>query len=195
MLFLPRSIFSIRSDCVKWKLWPQEIICGNFIYLLQQAPYCLICHFSSKNYSCLVPLRASWVAQLVKHLPAKQETPVQFLGLEVPLEKGSAIHCSIPGLHSWLRWYSICLQCRRPGFDPWVGKVPWRRAWQSIQCSCLENPMDWLQSLGSKRVRPNWSDWGQDRTDSDMEEGTDRRGSSVHQSQDGSLLEFLCRFC
>ena len=21
----------------------------------------------------------------------------------------------------------ICLQCRRPGFDPWVGKVPWRR--------------------------------------------------------------------
>ena len=24
----------------------------------------------------------------------------------------------------------ICLQCRRPGFDPWVGKIPWRRAWQ-----------------------------------------------------------------
>ena len=22
------------------------------------------------------------------------------------------------------------LQCRRPGFDPWVGKIPWRRAWQ-----------------------------------------------------------------
>ena len=25
----------------------------------------------------------------------------------------------------------ICLQCRRPGFDPWVGKIPWRRNWQS----------------------------------------------------------------
>ena len=24
----------------------------------------------------------------------------------------------------------ICLQCRRPGFDPWVRKIPWRRAWQ-----------------------------------------------------------------
>ena len=24
----------------------------------------------------------------------------------------------------------IC-QCRRPGFDPWVKKIPWRRAWQS----------------------------------------------------------------
>ena len=28
------------------------------------------------------------------------------------------------GLPWWL------LQCRRPGFDPWVGKIPWRRKWQ-----------------------------------------------------------------
>ena len=26
-----------------------------------------------------------------------------------------------------LRWKRICLQCRRPGFDPWVRKIPWRR--------------------------------------------------------------------
>ena len=24
----------------------------------------------------------------------------------------------------------ICLQCRRPGFDLWVGRIPWRREWQ-----------------------------------------------------------------
>ena len=24
----------------------------------------------------------------------------------------------------------ICLQCRRPQFDPWVGQIPWRRAWK-----------------------------------------------------------------
>ena len=23
-----------------------------------------------------------------------------------------------------------CLPCRRPGFDSWVGKIPWRRNWQ-----------------------------------------------------------------
>ena len=23
-----------------------------------------------------------------------------------------------------------CLECRRPGFDPWLGKIPWRRKWQ-----------------------------------------------------------------
>ena len=33
-------------------------------------------------------LRASLVAQLVKNPPAMQETPVQFLSQEVPLEKG-----------------------------------------------------------------------------------------------------------
>ena len=25
---------------------------------------------------------------------------------------------------------SICLQCGRPGFDPWVEKISWRRRWQ-----------------------------------------------------------------
>ena len=29
----------------------------------------------------------------------------------------------------WLKWQRICLQCGRPGFDPWVGKIPWRREW------------------------------------------------------------------
>ena len=27
----------------------------------------------------------------------------------------------------WLRWWRIRLQCGRPRFDPWVGKIPWRR--------------------------------------------------------------------
>ena len=31
----------------------------------------------------------------------------------------------------WLSRLSIWLQCGRPGFNPWVGKIPWRRKWQS----------------------------------------------------------------
>ena len=38
---------------------------------------------------------ASLVAQLVKNLPAMQETWVRSLGWEDPLEKGKATHCSI----------------------------------------------------------------------------------------------------
>ena len=41
-------------------------------------------------------------AQLVKNPPAMQETLVQFLGQEDPLEKGQATHSSILGLPLWL---------------------------------------------------------------------------------------------
>ena len=34
------------------------------------------------------------------------------------------------GLPWWLRFWRICLLCRRPRFDPWVWKIPWRREWQ-----------------------------------------------------------------
>ena len=44
------------------------------------------------------PLQYSWaslVAQLVKNLPAMQETWVRTLGWEDPLEKGMATHSSV----------------------------------------------------------------------------------------------------
>ena len=47
----------------------------------------------------------------------------------------------------------------RPGFDSWVGKIPWRRKWQSTPVSCLENPMDrgswWASVHGVTRVGHN----------------------------------------
>ena len=46
-----------------------------------------IVHFSS--------VRASQVAQMVKNLPARTETWIQYLGREDPLEKGMATHSSI----------------------------------------------------------------------------------------------------
>ena len=60
---------------------------------------------------------------------------------------------------------STC-QCRRPerlGFDPWVGKIPWRRAWQPTpvflpgEPSWTEEPGG-LQSMGLQRAGHNWSD-------------------------------------
>ena len=51
--------------------------------------FLFLLHYSFKSlFPAVNPLRASLVAQLVKNLPAMQETPVQFLGQEDPLEKG-----------------------------------------------------------------------------------------------------------
>ena len=50
-----------------------------------------------------------------------------------------------------------CLQCRRPRFDPWVGKIPFRRAWQPTPIF-LPGEFPWteepgrLQSRESQRV-------------------------------------------
>ena len=66
---------------------------------------------------------ASLVAQLVKNLPANQETPVQFLGREDPLEQGKATHSGILGLPLWLVKNPPAVQ----EFNPWVEKLPWRR--------------------------------------------------------------------
>ena len=50
----------------------------------------------------------------------------------------------------WLSGKESTCQCRRCGFDPWVGKIPWRRKWQPVLC--LGNAMDrgacGLQSVG-----------------------------------------------
>ena len=43
-------------------------------------------------------------AEVVKNLPEMQEIPVQFLGWEDTLEKGSVTHSSILGLPLWLNW-------------------------------------------------------------------------------------------
>ena len=53
-------------------------------------------------------------AQLVKHPPAMEETPVQFRGWEDPLEKGTATHSSI------LAW-------RIPGTEDLASYSPWGR--------------------------------------------------------------------
>ena len=55
-------------------------------------------------YSCIFRAWASLLAQLVKNLPAMQETLVQILDGEDPLEKGEAAHSSILGLPLWLSW-------------------------------------------------------------------------------------------
>ena len=55
---------------------------------------------------------------------------------------------------------SVCLQCRRPGFDHCVGKILWRRKWQPTTTLTWKIP--WmeesgkLQSVGLQRVGQDW---------------------------------------
>ena len=71
------------------------------------------------------------------------------------------------------QWWRIRLQCRRPRFDPWVRKIPWGGQGKSLQCSCLENPMD----RGGRQSRVHrvaqsqtWLKWLRTRTKPYLEE-------------------------
>ena len=55
-----------------------------------------------------------------------------------------------------------CRRWRRCRFDPWVGKIPWRRAWQPTPVSCLENPMDrraWQPTVHRVTKNQTWLKW------------------------------------
>ena len=53
---------------------------------------------------------------------------------------------------------SICLQCRRPGIDPWVGKIRWRRKWQST-------PVLLPGKSHGQRSLTGYSSWGRKEWD------------------------------
>ena len=59
----------------------------------------------------------------------------------------------------WFRWQRICLQCRRPRFDPWVGKIPWRWAW-------LPTPVFWPGEFHRQRSLEGYSSWDRKELDS-----------------------------
>ena len=67
---------------------------------------------------------------------------------------------------------SICLQCGRPGFNPWLRKIPWRMVWQPTpvfltgESPWIEEPHR-LQSIGSERAGHDWARstaWNLDRS-------------------------------
>ena len=54
----------------------------------------------------------------------------------------------IHGLPWWLRGLSVCLQCGRPGFNPWVRKIPWRRKWQPTPVFLPGESHGWRSLVG-----------------------------------------------
>jgi len=59
------------------------------------------------------------------------------------------------GFPGGIRGKEPSCQCRRHQrhrFNPWVGKIPWRRAWQPTPVFLTEEPGG-LQSIGLHRIR------------------------------------------
>ena len=82
------------------------------------------------------------VAQLVKNLPAKQETPVWFLGLEDLLEKRQVTHSSILGFPCGSAGKESTCSVVDLGSIPGLGRYPREEKGYPLQYSGLENSMN-----------------------------------------------------
>ena len=52
------------------------------------------------------------------------------------------------------------MQCRRPRFNPWIGKIPWRREWLPTPVFLsgeFHGQRNLVGSIGSQRVRHDWA--------------------------------------
>ena len=89
-----------------------------------------------------VNVSASLIAQLVKNLPAMQDTPVQFLGWKICWRRGRlptpvflGFPCGSAGKESTCNKGDL-------GSIPRLGRSPGEGNGNPLQYSCLENPMD-----------------------------------------------------
>ena len=105
--------------------------------------HCLVVHFEIENTSLQlwsslsrkdlswVTLISIWILGSIGQFLQKMTAGTFFL-LEITFNlsvnfRYIAILMNFPGGSDGK---NICLQCGRPGFKPWVGKIPWRRKWQ-----------------------------------------------------------------
>ena len=76
----------------------------------------------------------------------------------VTLLKISPYTCAIkllefPGSSDGKEKKKVHLQCRRPGFNPWVRKIPWRKEWQPT-------PVILPGEFHEQRILVGYSPWG-----------------------------------
>ena len=76
---------------------------------------------------------------------------------------------------------SVCLQCGRPRFHPWAGKIPWRRKWQPT-------PVLLPGKFHGQRSVVGYSPWGHKESDT-----TERLVYSKRIQFRNSQMEEMCR--
>ena len=106
---------------------------------------------------------ASLVARLVKNLPEMQETLVRLLGWEDSPGEG----IGYPLQYSWVSLVAqtiknLSAKNLSAMQETWVGKIPWKRAWQPMPVFLPREP-PWtekpggLWSAGLQRVGHDWA--------------------------------------
>ena len=92
-------------------------------------------------------IQASLIAQLVKNWPAMQETHFDSWVRKIHWEKDRVPTPVFLGFPCGSAGERICLQCGKPGFYPWVGKIPLEKG-KASHSSIPEWRIPWTEEPG-----------------------------------------------
>ena len=121
-------------------------------------------HGNPFQYSCLENAMGSRAWQAMVHRITQSQTWLKWLSTHTHTHTHT--HWTMKVLPRWCSDKESACQCKRHkrhGFDPWVRKIPWRRAWQPTSVfMSLENPMDrgaWratVHRVAKRQTRLKW---------------------------------------
>ena len=128
----------------------------------------VICIFMTQDF-CIIPFQILFLFLLrfpPLHTHCHQQPQARYewysfydVTSRILLMNNLCLFRGVPGGASGKEPACQCRRCKRHWFDPCVGKIPWRRAWQPTPC--LENPLDrgaWQATVHRvARVRHDWS--------------------------------------
>ena len=148
------SLYSIKN--FSWRCFPSwrlsglspRIVCVdsylimNLLLFLLVVPWCGV---------------LSWKAVLVYWLRTLKEArlsqSLRFLLWTLPTHP-QLDWADLDGIPWWGR---VCLPCRRPGFNPWVGKISWRRKWHPTPVFLPGKSHGWGILAGYIPAGHNWA--------------------------------------
>ena len=153
--------------CWHPNLWlrPPETWERNFYCLQATQPLKLVTAGLRHQLSTLLIMISFWRVMWVNDACV-------FSNLKIMLDKRDSmsfylwacIMCTVTRIKElswWLSGKESACQCRRYGFDPWVGKTPWRKKWQPT-------PIFLPGKLHGQRALVGYSPWGHERVRHDL---------------------------
>ena len=113
-----------------------------FFYML---PIVVIVQLLSSVRFFVTPWAAAHQASLSFNI---SQSLLKLMSIESVIPSNSLVLCPslllLPSIFPSIR---VCLQCGRPRFDPWVGKISRRRAWQHTPVF-LPGESPWIEEIG-----------------------------------------------
>ena len=114
------SKFSL-ANALPGALWKRLLLLAEMVDSNRQG------NLASCDHLCHSKSGGPWV-RMSRPRPRRQSDSWQYQTPEANHSFGS-LH-GLSGLPWWFSGKEPACQCRRCAFNPWVGKIPWRRKWQ-----------------------------------------------------------------